>query len=58
MIQKVEEPWARGKTASALLMDVKGAFPKVAKENVIRKIEHMGFEADVCRWVKSLLLDR
>jgi hypothetical protein len=58
MVQKVEEAWARGKIASALLIDVKGAFPSVAKGNLIKRMEDMGFEADVCQWVESFISDR
>jgi hypothetical protein len=36
------------KTAAVLLLVVKGAFPSVAKRNLIKRIEEMGFEADRC----------
>jgi len=32
-MKRVEEAWERGNTAAVLLMDVKGAFPHVAKGN-------------------------
>jgi len=39
-------------------MDVKGAFPHVAKGNLIKRMEEMGFEADLARWVESFMADR
>jgi hypothetical protein len=39
-------------------MDVKGAFPSVAKGNLIQTMEDMKFEADLCRWVESFMSDR
>jgi len=55
---RVEEVWERGNTAAVLLMDVKGAFPHVAKGNLIKKMEEMGFEADLVRWVESFMEER
>jgi hypothetical protein len=39
-------------------MDVKGAFPSIAKRNLIERMEEMGFETDVCQWVHSFMSDR
>jgi len=58
LMKKVEEAWRRGNTAAVLLMDVKGAFPHVAKGNLIKRIEEMGFEADLVRWVESFMEER
>ena len=41
-----------------LLMDVKGAFPHVAKGNLIKRMEEMGFEADLVKWVESFMEER
>jgi len=49
LMKRVEEVWGRGNTAAVLLMDVKGAFPHVAKGNLIKRMEEMGFEADLVR---------
>jgi len=57
-MKRVEEVWGRGNTAAVLLMDVKGAFPHVAKGNLIKRMEEMGFEADLVRWVESFMDDR
>jgi len=58
LMKRVEEVWGRGNTAAVLLMDVKGAFPHVAKGNLIKRMEEMGFEADLVRWVESFMEDR
>jgi len=58
LMKKVEEAWGRGNTAAVLLMDVKGAFPHVAKGNLIKRMEEMGFEADLVGWVESFMEDR
>jgi len=58
LMKRVEEAWGRGNTAAVLLMDVKGAFPHVAKGNLIKIMEEMGFEADLVRWVESFMEDR
>jgi len=50
--------WGRGNTAAVLLMDVKGAFPHVAKGNLIKRMEEMGFKADLVRWVESFMEER
>jgi hypothetical protein len=36
MIRIMEEIWQEGQIAGALLMDVKGVFPNVAKGNLIK----------------------
>jgi len=57
-MKRVEEAWGRGNTAAVLLMDVKGAFPPVAKGNLIKRMEEMGFEADLVRWLKRFMENR
>jgi hypothetical protein len=54
----VEETWGRGNTTAVLLMDVQGALPHVAKGNLIKRMEEMGFEADLVRWVEGFMEDR
>jgi len=58
LMEKVEEAWGRGNTVAVLLMDVKGAFPHVAKGNLIKRMEEMGFEADLVRWVESFMEEK
>jgi len=54
-MNRVEEAWERGNTVAVLLMNVKGAFPHVAKGNLRRNIEEMEFEADLVGWVESFM---
>jgi len=58
LMKRVEEAWKRGNIAAVLLMDVKGAFPHVAKGNLIKRMEEMGFEADLVRWAESFMEER
>jgi len=58
LMKRVEKLWGRGNTAAVLLMDVKGAFPHVAKGNLIQRMEEMGFEVDLVRWVESFMEER
>jgi len=57
-MKKVEEAWGRGNIVAVLLMDVKGAFPHVARGNLIKRIKEMGFEADLVRLVESFMKAR
>jgi hypothetical protein len=47
MVKRVHEVWMRGNITSAILMDVKGAFPSIVKGNLIQIMEDMGCEADL-----------
>jgi hypothetical protein len=58
LMKRVEEVWRRGNTAAVLLMDVKGAFPHVAKGNLIKRMEEMRLEADLVRWVENCMEER
>jgi len=58
LMKIVKESWGRGNTVAVLLMDVKGAFPHVAKGNLIKRMEEMGFEADLVRRVESFMEER
>jgi hypothetical protein len=41
-----------------VILDVKGAFPHVAKENLIKRMKEMEFQADLVRWVEDLIEER
>jgi hypothetical protein len=58
LMQRGEEACGMGNTAAVLLMDVQGAFPHVAKGKLIKRIEEMEFEADLVRWVESIIEER
>jgi hypothetical protein len=50
--------WKRGNAVAVLLMDVKGAFPHVAKGNLIKRMEEMEFEADLVSWEETVMEER
>jgi hypothetical protein len=54
-MKKVEDVWRRWKTAAVLMMDVKEAFPHVAKRNLILRMKEIGFEVDLVRRVESFM---
>jgi len=58
LMKRVEKVWGRGNTVAVMWMDIKGAFPHVAKGNLIRRMEEMGFEADLVKWVESFMEER
>jgi hypothetical protein len=58
MVRRGQEGWRRANLASAILMDIKGAFPSVMKGNFVQVMQALEFEADLCRWVESFMSDR
>jgi len=44
LMKRVEEAWRRGNTTAVLLMDVKEAFPHVAKGNLIKRMKRWGLK--------------
>jgi len=55
LMKRVKDACGRGNTVAVLLMDIQGAFPHVAKGNLINRMEEMGFEADLVGWAKSIM---
>jgi len=58
MLNRARTAWGERKIAGALLMDVKSAFNNVARGHLVRLLESMGIEPDICRWVESFMTDR
>jgi len=58
MLNRARTAWGERKIAGALLMDVKSAFNNVARGHLVRRLESMGIEPDMCRWVESFMTDR
>jgi hypothetical protein len=54
----VQEAWGRGHIAAALMMDIKSAFPSVAKECLVEKMREMGFDENFFGWTKSFIGER
>jgi hypothetical protein len=58
LMKKVEEGWSTGNTTAVRLMDVQGAFVHMAKGNLNKGIEQMGFESDLVWWVENCIEER
>jgi len=58
MLNRARTAWGERKIAGALLMYVKSAFNSVARGHLVRRLESMGIEPDICRWVESFMTDR
>jgi hypothetical protein len=58
LITKVEYAWDQKQTVLALLLDVKGAFDRVNKQRLLRRMLEVGIAGNIVRWAKSFLSDR
>ena len=58
VIHDVEESWARGKVATLLTLDVRGAFDAVLPGRLIRRLHEQGWPSNVMRWVASFISQR
>jgi hypothetical protein len=58
LVTKVENAWVKKRTALALLLDVKGAFDRVNKKQLLNRMVQVGMAGNVVRWVDSFLSDR
>ena len=58
LVAKVENTWVQKRTAIALLLDVKGAFDRVNKQRLLRRMVEVGIAGNIVRWVDSFLSDR
>jgi len=58
LVVKVEKAWSTKRTALALLLDVKGAFDRVDKTQLLRRMTQVGIAGNIVRWVASFLSNR
>lgn len=58
LVTKVEDAWCDKRTALALLLDVKGAFDRVNKSKLLKRMIEVGIAGNIVRWVDSFLTDR
>lgn len=49
MTQRLQKAWAEGKLTVLLLMDVKGTFDYVSRNDVMRKVEVLRADRDLVR---------
>lgn len=55
LISLVQEAREEGKLTEMVLIDIKGAFDKVSRNNLLRTIEGMGNDGDLMRWTESFM---
>lgn len=55
LVAKVERAWAAKRTALVLLLDVKGAFDRVDKTHLLKRMVQVGIAGDIVRWAYSFL---
>jgi hypothetical protein len=58
LVKKIKITWSRKQTAITLLLDVKGAFDRVNKKQLLRRIVQVGIPGNIVHWVDSFLSDR
>lgn len=58
LIKKVQAAWSKKRTALALLLDVKGAFDRVKKRQLLKRMIEVGIAGNIVRLVDSFLTDR
>ena len=58
VIIETEAAWGEGEMMGALMMDVKGAFPTVNRQCLIKKMREMGIDEDLTGWTSSFMTNR
>jgi len=55
MVDRARAAWKNGHTTSVLLMEIKAAFPSVAKGRLVNLIKVRQMDGDLIRWIESFL---
>jgi len=58
MVNRAHTAWKNGHITGVLLIDIKAAFPSVAKGRLVNLIEARQMDGDLIRWTESILSDR
>ena len=58
LIIETEAAWQEGSMTGALMMDVKGAFPTVNRQCLMKKMRTIGIDEDLVGWTSSFMTDR
>ena len=58
LIATVEQAWKNKKIAGALFLDIKGAFPNVIRQQLVKRLIELKIPGDIIRWVNSFFTDR
>jgi len=58
MVDRVHAAWMDGNITGVLLMDIKAAFPSVAKGRLVNGMKAKHIDGDIIRWTESFLSKR
>jgi hypothetical protein len=58
IVDRAHAAWTEGNIAGVLLMDIKAAFPSVARGRLVHAMKGKRIDGDFIRWTESLLSDR
>jgi hypothetical protein len=58
LVTTVEESWRQKPMALMLLLDVKGAYDRVNKQLLLKRVVEVGIAGNILRWVESFLSGR
>lgn len=58
LVSRVEYAWAKKRTSLTLLLDVKGAFDRVNRKQLLKRMVQVGIAGNIVRWVDSFLSNR
>jgi hypothetical protein len=58
MVDRAHAAWNGGHIAGVLLMDIKAAFPSVAKGRLVNLMKVRQMDGDLIRWTESFLSER
>jgi hypothetical protein len=58
MINRAHNAWLHGNIVGVLLMDIKAAFPSVAKGRLVNAMEEKRMDGDFIRWTHNFLSKR
>ena len=58
LVQRIHEIWENKQIAGALMMDVKVAFDRVSRAELVQRMADLGVDNDLIGWTQSFLTDR
>jgi len=58
MVDRAHAAWTNGHITGVLLMDIKAAFPSVAKGRLVNLMKVRQMDGDLIRWTESFLSER
>jgi hypothetical protein len=58
LVAAIEDTWEKQKVTSALIMDIKGAFPTVNRACLLHKIRGVQLDQNLVMWVDCFMSDR